>query len=50
VDLIFHKLFNCTADPTGRNCWISVLDRGRTRGAVMIGLSESIEFRRITGT
>lgn len=50
VDLIYRNLFDRQADSSGRSYWTSVLDRGRSRGAVMIGFSESPEFKRITGT
>ncbi len=48
VDLIYTNLFGRTADAKGRTYWTGVLDRGRTRGAVMVGFSESAEFVRIT--
>lgn len=48
VDLIYTNLFGRKADPGGRSYWAGVLDRGRTRGAVMIGFSESAEFVRLT--
>jgi len=50
VDQIFRNVFGRTPDPAGRVHWVGVLDDGRPRGVVVLGLSESAEFRRITGT
>lgn len=50
VDLIYDNLFDRNPDPAGAAYWTGALNKGRTRGAVMIGFSESAEFRRITGT
>lgn len=48
VDLIYHNLFARTPEPAGRAYWVGVLNSGRTRGAVMIGFSESPEFVHAT--
>ena len=50
VDLIYENVLGRAADASGRAYWVNVLDSGTTRGAVMIGFSESSEFVRKTGT
>lgn len=50
VDQMFRNLFDRAPDAAGRAHWVSVLGSGRSRGVVVLGLSESAEFRRITGT
>jgi hypothetical protein len=47
VDLLYQNVLGRAADPGGRAMWVGHLDRGtKTRGEVMIGFSESLEFRR----
>lgn len=50
VDRIFRNVFDRAPDAAGRAHWVRALERGRSRGLVVLGLSESAEFRRITGT
>ena len=50
IDLIYKNVLARTPDPSGRAYWIGVLNAGRSRGAVMIGFSESPEFVKKTGT
>lgn len=45
---IYENLFERTGDPSGVNYWTGKLDRKEsTRGQVMIGFSESSEFKRV---
>lgn len=50
VDQIFRNVFGRAPDAAGRVHWVQALERGRSRGLVVLGMSESAEFRRITGT
>lgn len=51
VDLIYRNVLGRPAEPAGRAFWLAALDqRTMTRGAVMVGFSESPEFVRKTGT
>lgn len=50
VDRVFANVFGRPPDPKGRAYWVGVLRNGRPRGLVMVGFSESLEFRRITRT
>lgn len=50
VDQIFRNVFGRAPDASGRDHWVRALERGRARGLVVLGMSESAEFRRITGT
>lgn len=50
VGLIYTNVLGRTPDNAGSSYWITTLDRGRSRGTVMIGFSESSEFQRKTGT
>ncbi len=50
VDLVYKNVLGRAADTGGRAHWIAQLDRGQSRGSVMIGFSESSEFVRATGT
>jgi hypothetical protein len=48
VNKIYVNLFERTGDPSGVNYWTGKLDRREsTRGQVMIGFSESTEFKRV---
>jgi hypothetical protein len=49
VELVYTNVLDRAPDPDGRSHWISVLDRGVSRGEVMIGFSESPEFVTTTG-
>lgn len=46
VDLVYDNVLGRSGDPSGRAFWISELDAGRrTRGEVMVGFSESSEYK-----
>lgn len=46
VDLLYHNVLGRDPDPQGLAFWIGQLDSGaRTRGLVMIGFSESPEYK-----
>ncbi|MGI8937341.1 MAG: trypsin-like serine protease [Iamia sp.] len=46
VDLVYDNVLGRPGDPSGRAFWISELDSGRrTRGEVMVGFSESSEYK-----
>ncbi len=50
VDLIYQNVLGRPADEGGRTYWVGQLDRGvKTRGDVMVGYSESNEYKRATG-
>lgn len=48
VDLVYRNVLLRAPDGGGLNHWASALDRGVPRGTVMLGFSESIEFRNRT--
>lgn len=50
VDQMYRNVFGRSPDAAGRAHWVGVLDGGRSRALVVVALSESAEFRRITGT
>ena len=51
VVLAYANVFDREPDATGLGYWTRQLDAGRrSRGAFMVGLSESAEFKRITST
>ncbi len=50
VDLVYQNVLGRAADPDGRVNWVSQLENGRSRGSVMVGFSESVEFIGATGT
>ena len=50
VDLVYQNVLGRPADAAGRAHWIAQLDKGQSRGSVMIGFSESGEFVKATGT
>ncbi len=45
VDLVYRNVLLRGPDSGGLNHWASALDRGTSRGTVMLGFSESTEFR-----
>lgn len=49
VDRAFQNVFDRAADPSGRAYWTAKLDRGTSRGVVMVGFSQSNEYRRKQG-
>jgi len=46
VDRAFLNVFGRAADPSGRAYWIAKLAKGTSRGVVMVGFSQSNEYRR----
>jgi secreted trypsin-like serine protease len=51
VDLVYQNVLGRAPDAGGRAYWKGQLDKGtRTRGGVMIGFSESNEYKRTTKT
>ena len=50
VDRIYRNVLDRAPDAAGRVHWVQALERGRSRELLVLGLSESAEFRRITGT
>lgn len=50
VDLIYANVLNRVADAEGRAHWISTLQRGTSRGEVMVGFAESAEYVARTQT
>ncbi|MEM8922739.1 MAG: DUF4214 domain-containing protein [Actinomycetota bacterium] len=50
VDLVYQNVLGRPPDPAGRRYWIEQLALGTSRGAAMLGFSESNEFVTKTGT
>ncbi len=50
VRLVFDNVLGRAPDAEGLAFWVGELSAGRSRGSMMIGFSESPEFRRLTGT
>ncbi|HSL56937.1 MAG TPA: family 43 glycosylhydrolase [Acidimicrobiales bacterium] len=50
VELVYANVLGRAPDGGGLTHWTGMLGSGRTRGWVMIGFSESAEFRSLTGT
>ena len=50
VELVYRNVLLRAPDGEGWNHWTAALDRGVPRGQVMLGFSESTEFRRRTET
>lgn len=48
IELIYRNVLRRAADAEGADYWTSTLDRGVSRGDVMIGFSESTEFKNRT--
>lgn len=46
VDLVYRNVLGRSPDATGLAHWIGVLRRPMSRGAVMLGFSDSAEFKR----
>lgn len=45
VDLVYQNVLGRAPETTGRDFWIAQLENGVTRGEMMIGFSESSEYR-----
>lgn len=50
VRLVYRNVLGRSADPSGEAFWVAKLNRGASRGSVMVGFSESLEFQRKTNT
>lgn len=50
VDLVYRNVLGRASDPAGQEYWLQALGAGTSRGAVMLGFSESPEFIERTGT
>lgn len=50
VELVYRNVLLRAPDTEGWNHWASALDRGVPRGTIMLGFSESIEFRNRTAS
>jgi hypothetical protein len=50
VHLVYQNVLDRAPDPGGLDHWVGQLQVGDSRGSVMIGFSESDEFRAQTGT
>ncbi len=45
VDQIYRNVMKREPDPSGRSFWTSQLDRGQSRGTIMLSFSNSTEFK-----
>jgi len=45
VQQLYRNVLGREADPTGLADWVGQLDRGASRGAILVGFSESDEFK-----
>ena len=50
VALVYQNVLGRDAEPAGFAYWLDMLNRGMTRGQMMIGFSESIENQSVTAT
>lgn len=48
VDLVYTNVLGRSPDAAGRSYWVGRLGAGLSRGALMVGFSESPEYRSIT--
>ncbi len=48
VDLIYRNVLGRNSDAAGRTYWAEQLANGTSRGQVMVGFSESVEYQRAT--
>ncbi len=49
VALVYESVLDRVADPDGLTHWRNQMNKGMTRGALMIQFSESLEFKMTTG-
>jgi hypothetical protein len=49
VDLVYRNVLTRAGEESGVRYWVGELGRGASRGQIMIGFSESVEFVRRTG-
>lgn len=50
VELVYRNVLVREADAAGLDYWTGLLNSGRSRGSVMTGFSESVEFILLTGS
>lgn len=50
IELVYNNVLSRVPDPDGKQHWVRELQRHRSRGSVMTGFSESVEFILRTGT
>lgn len=50
VDLLYSVMFDRSADPAGRENWLSVLKSGMRREYVFKGFTNSLEFKNVCGS
>jgi hypothetical protein len=50
VRLVYQNVLGRLPDSNGQSHWTAILRRGTSRGTIMMGFSESVEFQRKTGT
>ncbi len=50
VDQVYRNVLGRGADATGSNYWLGELNRGVTRGEVMVAFSDSAEYRQRIGS
>lgn len=49
VELVYQNVLGRKPDAAGSSYWASRMDRGASRGSVMVSFSDSGEYRRVTG-
>lgn len=45
VELLYNNVLERGSDPAGRSDWVARLESGQSRGAILVGFSESPEYR-----
>lgn len=50
IRLVYKNVLDRVPDSYGETYWTNTLRSGMTRGQIMVGFSESVEFQRKTGT
>ena len=48
VSLVYRNVLGRQAEPEGHAYWVGQLRQGHTRGEIMLGFSESVEYTRLT--
>jgi sugar lactone lactonase YvrE len=49
VTLLYNNVLNRAPDPAGLSGWVSLLNSGYTRGQVLLGFSDSVEYQASQG-
>jgi hypothetical protein len=49
VELVYRNVMGREGDQAGIDWWTGLLDRGYSRGEIMVGFSDSVEFKQRTG-